>query len=312
MATTRLSEAGILDFQKTLSNWGRWGDDDELGTINLITPEKRKQAAGLVQDGVTISCPRPIVTAPAIDAPSPPLHYMLMSGERAAADPKGPMQASMDFLGVAFQGVTITHLDALSHAFSEGKMYNNRSAALVMTREGATKESIEIVGDGLVSRGVLLDVPRLRGVDWMDPGDGIHPEELDAAAQAQGLQVEEGDILLVRTGFARRRREVGPVPFEDGAPGLDAACLPWLCERGVAVLGSDAISDMGPNGYPKLGLPIHRIGIVHMGLWLIDNCDLEDLGEACATRNRWEFQLTLAPLKIRYGTGSPVNPIAMF
>jgi kynurenine formamidase len=173
-------------------------------------------------------------------------------------------------------------------------------------------ESIELRQDGVVSRGVLLDVARLRGVDWLEPGDGILPGELEAAEAAQGVRVEEGDILLVRTGHLHRRNEEGPRPLAGGWPGLSAACLPWLRERGVAVLGGDPVSDVVPSGFPSMPQPLHQIGIPHMGLWLLDNCNMEELTHACQERGRWEFLFTIAPLRIQYGTGSPVNPIAVF
>ncbi len=309
------TEKEVFGYAQTLSNWGRWGPEDQLGTMNLITPEKRRRAAALVNEGVTVSCARPIVPALGADVGTPPLHYMTGSGEAYAdrqwAKP-GQLQGCGDFIGMVFHGFSITHVDALCHIFWNGQMYNGRSSALVNTRQGATVESIEVLQDGVVSRGVLLDVARLRGVDWMEPGQGILPQELEATEAAQGVRVEEGDVLFIRTGHYRRRREAEPLPIADGWPGLDAACLPWIRERGVAVLGGDTVSDVVPSGYPNLVQPIHQIGIPHMGLWLVDNCNLEELAAACAQRRRWEYLLAVAPLRFRYATGSPVNPIAVF
>ena len=309
------SETEVFEYVQTLSNWGRWGPDDELGTMNHIGPEQRRQAAALVRDGVSVSCARTITFTPAPDSTSVAIHYMTQSGEGYANQPETfppQMQGSGDFIGMAFHGYSITHLDSLCHIFWNGQMFNGRSSALVTTGEGATAESIELLQDGVVSRGVLLDAPRHRGVNWMDLGEVVLPSELDAIEEAQGVRVREGDVLLVRTGHYRRRTEEGPRPMADGWPGLHASCLPWLRERGVAALGGDTVSDAGPSGYPNLRQPIHQIGIPHMGLWLIDNCNLEELAAACAERGRWEFLLTIAPLRIRYGTGSPVNPIALF
>ena len=309
------TEAEVFEYVRTLSNWGRWGPEDELGTVNLIDSEKRLRAVALVKEGVTVSCARPIIAEPAADDASPPLHYMTSSGEGYAAKEwsyPGEHQTITDFIGMVFHGASITHLDALCHVFWNGQMYNGRSSALVTTSQGATAESIEVLQEGVVSRGVLLDVPGFRGVDWVKPEDPVSAKELDAMEAAQGVRVEEGDILLIRTGHLRRRNEEGPSSLPNGRPGLRADCLPWLRERGVAMLGGDAINDVLPSGYPSLRVPIHQIGIVHMGLWLLDNCNLEELGEVCAQRGKWEFLLTIAPLRIRYGTGSPVNPIAMF
>jgi kynurenine formamidase len=306
------TEAEVAQYVKSLNNWGRWGDEDELGTVNFIDSVKRKQAAGLVQTGVGISCARPIVSGPAVDVPSPPLHYMTGSGELFSLEPEIETQHASDFIGMVFHGLSITHLDALSHLFWNGKMYNNKPAALVTNRQGATAESVELVKDGLISRGVLLDVARHRNVDWLQPGEGILPNELEAIEQEYNVTVTPGDILLVRTGHYKRRMERGPLPLDQGWPGLDAACLPWIRERSISILGGDTVSDVSPSGYEGFRLPIHQIGIVQMGLWLIDNCNLEELSAKCAELGRWEFQLVLAPLRIEYGTGSPVNPIAIF
>jgi kynurenine formamidase len=240
---------------------------------------------------------------------------MTGSGEAYAKHPDapaGPMQGSGDFIGMAFHGYSITHLDSLCHIFWNGQMYNGRSSALVTTREGATAQAIDVLQDGVVSRGVLLDAARHRGVSWMEPGEAIMPDELEEIEAEQGVKVQQGDILLVRTGHYRRRLEVGPRPIADGWPGLHASCMPWLQERQVALLGGDTVSDTVPSGYSNLPQPIHQIAIPQMGLWLLDNCNLEELSAACAERLRWEFLLTIAPLRIRYGTGSPVNPIAVF
>ncbi|MBI4300512.1 MAG: cyclase family protein [Chloroflexi bacterium] len=315
MATSLPTEEEVLGYIKRLSNWGRWGSDDQLGTLNLITPEKRRQAAALVRDGVTVPCAWPIVAAAAADVTSQPMHLMLSSGESAhnqGPTPPGSLQGVSDFFGLVFHGHTITHVDALSHIFYNGKMYNGKPANLITTAQGATYHSIEAVAGGIVSRGVLLDIARLRGVDWLERGESILPDEMEAAEAAQGVRVEEGDVLLVRTGHLPRRDREGPKPLAMGRPGLHAACLPWLRERGVAMLGADMANDVSPSGYEALQQPIHQIGIPAMGLWLLDNCNLEALSQACAERRRWEFMIAMAPLRIRYGTGSPVTPIAIF
>jgi kynurenine formamidase len=191
-------------------------------------------------------------------------------------------------------------------------MYNGRSSELVTSREGATAASVENLRDGVVSRGVLLDIPRLRGVEAVAPGEGVMPEELEAAERAQGARVEAGDILLVRTGYYGQRLRSGPVnPMASGSPALHAACCPWLRERGVAMVGTDTHNDVSPPPYPAMGNSFHVVCLVAMGLWLIDNANLEDLASACAARRRWQFLLTVAPLRLKNVTGSPVNPIAV-
>ena len=316
MANSQMpAESEILDYVRSLSNWGRWGEDDQLGTINHIGSDQRKQAAALVQDGVAVSCARPITTDTAPDVGSPPLHYMTGAGEGYAISDEAlpqPGQGSGDFIGMRFHGYSITHLDSLCHIFWNGRMYNGRPSAMVTTSEGATANSIEVAQDGVVSRGVLLDAARHRGVNWLEPGEAITPDELKEIEAEQGTRVQQGDIVLVRTGHYKRRIEEGPRPLADGWPGLHASCIPWLQEQQVSVLGGDINSDVAPSGYPNIRQPIHQIALPHMGLWLMDNCNLEELSIACAERGRWKFLLTIAPLRIRYGTGSPVNPIAMF
>jgi kynurenine formamidase len=310
------SESEVVGYVETLSNWGRWGPEDELGTINLITPAKRLAAARLVEDGVAVTCARPIVTDITPDTTFQVLRFMVDSGEGRAADPPARRLARRgagEFIGMVFHGYTVTHMDSPAHFFWDGHLYNGRSCDLVTSREGATVESIELLHDGVVSRGVLLDVARARGVRWLEAGEGVMPEDLEAAERAAGLRVEPGDVLLVRTGYYARRLEEGPVnPLRAGAPGPHAALLPWLRERDIAVWGSDTHNDVTPTPYPAMGHPFHIGALVGLGLWLVDNMNLEGLARACAERGRWAFLLTLAPLRLRNVTGSPVNPIAMF
>ena len=315
MPDVKPTDSEVRAYIQSLSNWGRWGTEDELGTLNFIDQKKRQESAMLVKEGLSVSCARPIVSEPSVDSITPPLHYMVGSGEAFGLAPDetpGALQSAADFIGMAFHGFTVTHLDALCHIFWKGRMYNDRSSQLVSNREGALVESIETVRDGIVSKGVLLDVPRHRGIDWLQPGEGIFPAELEDIQRECNVTVESGDIVLVRTGHYLRRVQLGPIPTANGWPGLEAACLPWLYEKQVSVLGGDTVSDVVPSGYAEFRQPLHQIGIVQMGLWLIDNCNLEDLSNTCAALGRWDFQIILAPLRIQYGTGSPVNPIAVF
>jgi hypothetical protein len=251
----------------------------------------------------------------AIDIHDRPLHHMTYSGESWALEPEAMaefgIQLSRDFIGMMYHGNHITHLDALCHIFWRGKMYNGLSAAQVTTARGALAESVELVEHGIVSRGILLDVARHRGVPWLELREPIFPEELIEIEQTQSVEVEPGDVLLVRTGFWARRQQLGPSPRSEGLPGLHAACLPWLRARDVAVLCGDTMNDVVPSRYSSFALPLHQIGQVAMGLWLVDNCSLEDLSAACAERGRWEFLFTIAPLRIKGGTGSPINPLAI-
>jgi kynurenine formamidase len=310
------SEAEVVEYLKTQSNWGRWGTEDELGTLNLITPARRLAASRLVKDGVPVTCARPIVTDITADTTFQVLRFMVDSGEgRDTASPERRLarRGASEFIGMVFHGYTVTHVDTPAHFFWDGRIYNGRSCNLITSREGAQAEAIELLHDGVVSRGVLLDVAGARGVPWLGPGEGVMPADLEAAEKAQGVRVESGDILLARTGYYARRLGEGPVnPGRDGSPGPHAALAPWLRERGVAMWGSDTHNDVTPTPYPGMGHPFHIVALVGLGLWLIDNMNLEDLARACAERRRWEFLLTIAPLRLRNVTGSPVNPIALF
>ncbi len=309
------TEDEVLGYFQSLSNWGRWGDDDQLGTLNLITPDKRKRATQLVQEGTTVSCARPITYDLAPDVSSPPLHYMIESGEGWASGDKvsaRPTAVSIDFFGLVFHGGTITHMDSLAHFFWEGKMYNGRPAHLVSTSMGATVESIDVVKDSIVTRGVLVDVPMVRGIDWIERGEGAMPEDIEAAEERCGFRVEEGDVLLIRTGQLKRRNVEGPVGPAAGSTACHAACLPLFHQRGIALIGSDTGNDINPRTYERVPSPIHQVSLVAMGLWILDNANLEDLAEACRERNRWEFLISISPLRMQNGTGSPVNPVAVF
>jgi kynurenine formamidase len=310
------TEQEILGWFQTLSNWGRWGAEDELGTLNLITTAKRLQAARLVREGLVISCARTIGYEPAADNLVPARHFMLSSGEGEAPVTVGRTGATDVFL-LQPHGVTMTHLDAPAHsmvrtdAAQPWTMYNGKPATRVTTAQGAAVGSIELAGGGIVSRGVLLDIPRVRGVAWLEGSDAVMPEDLDQAEAAQGVRVEAGDVLFVRTGFPRRRAERGPRPTTEGVSALQPACLPWLRQRDVAVLGADTGNDVMPAQYPSIGLPIHGVGMGAMGLWILDNPNYEQLAETCARLGRWEFQAVIAPLKLANATGSPVNPLAI-
>ncbi len=217
----------------------------------------------------------------------------------------------MDFVGVAYHGMAVSHIDALCHVFVDGQMYNGFPASDV-TSTGSRRNSIEAAFDGIVGRGVLLDIPRLRGVEWLEPGDAIAPGELDAAATAQDVDVEPGDILLVTTGRDARRAAHGPWdPNRVGLAGLDPECIPWLCDHDPAVLGADGVSDVLPANEHAWAAPLHQCLLVGMGVHLLDNLHLGRLATACAAQQRWEFLFVVAPLHITGGTGSPVNPVAI-
>jgi kynurenine formamidase len=295
-----------------VKSWGRWGAQDEAGALNLITPEKRAAAARLVVHGEAVSLARELPVQPSPENPTPAMHMMVMAGDACDATGVPGLETAMDFVGVAFHGMAVSHIDALCHVFVGKQMYNGFPASDVKSI-GAMRNSIMVAREGIVSRGVLLDIPRLRGVPYLEGRVIIGPDELAAAEAAQGVRVEPGDVLLVATGRDARREAIGPWnPLEDGLAGLHPECIPWLRERDIAVLGSDGISDPLPNGETEgWPIPVHQCTLVAMGVHLLDNLQLGRLMEACARHGRWEFFLTIAPLRVEGATGSPVNPIAV-
>ena len=302
------TEEQVIGWIESLSNWGRWGADDQLGTLHLITAAKRAQAAGLVKEGISVTCSRLIAPELAPDVTSiPPLQYLLRAGDSCPDEGPG---GTADFIGFSFHGLTITHLDSLCHQVWNGKMYNGRPASEVNSDTKANSLDIDKAQNGVVTRGSLLDIAKVKGKPWLEAGEGVFIEDLEAAEKAQGVRVEEGDALMGRFGWYKRRLELGPP--ESGRPGLHAETLPWLKERGVSLLGGDASVDAEPSGYPRVGLPIHKVGIVGMGLWLIDAGNCEELAQVCERLNRWEFMFNVAPLRFKNATGSPVNPLAIF
>ena len=216
-----------------------------------------------------------------------------------------------DLFTIAHHGLAHTHLDALAHYFYKDRMYNGFPRSAV-TAEGAGKLSIHIAKGGIFSRGVLVDIPRLKGVPYLEPGTPIYPEDLDAWEKFAGVRIESGDVVLVRTGRWARRAEKGPWPASDHLAGLHASCALWLKERDIAVLGSDSAGEVRPTGVESMRGPIHTLMIVAMGVHILDNCDLEELSVAAAERKRWEFLLTTAPMAVPGATGSALNPIAVF
>ncbi len=295
-----VSDAEYARWKKELSNWGRWGSGDQIGALNLITPAKRRQAAGLVREGVSVSLAADADTMKAVDNPNPYEHTMQAIGS--------------DRIGVNYHGIAHTHLDSLAHIHESGVFYNGYTPdAQVVLKEGHARNSIHNVKNGILTRGVLIDIPRLKGVPYLEPGTPIYVEDLEAWEKRAGVRVSAGDALFVRTGVWARRKAVGPWlrgRAEGGASaGLHPSVIPWLKQRDIALLGSDHPQYVSPS---NLRGAVHDFALVHLGVHLFDNCDLEALADAAAARKRWEFLLMAAPLPIRGGTGSPLNPIATF
>ncbi|MFN8061067.1 MAG: cyclase family protein [Vicinamibacterales bacterium] len=291
------NDAELTALMKELSNWGRWGKDDQLGTINLITPDKRKQAAALVREGVSVSLARDSERERAEDNGSPYEITMRAAG--------------MDAISVAYHGYAHTHIDALWHIAVDDKSYNGVPRSLGFEK-GAPALSVLNLKSGIFTRGIVVDIPRLRGVRYLEPGAAIYPEDLDAWEKKTGVKIGSGDAVFIYTGRWARRAAVGPWNVGQQMAGLHASAARWLKTRDVAMLGHDGGNEMTPTLVEGVGFPLHQLAIVAMGMPLLDNCDLEAVAEAAAKRGRWDFLLTVAPLAIRGGTGSPANPIATF
>jgi len=310
----RPTQDQLLGWMDSLSNWGRWGAEDQRGTLNVLTPEITMRAVRLVQEGVAVSCARAwsYDGGPDVDPRRVPQHFMLASGE-AYRPGEGPdRQVAMDYIGVAFHGRTVTHIDSLAHFFWDGRLFNGASSRLIRMTDGATSHSVANAMPGIVTRGILIDAPWLRSVEVVEPGDGVGAADLELARERCGVQPEPGDVVLLRTGQLGRRDRLGPLPADAGSAGPLPDLLPVLKERDVAVLGSDTGNDVAPSGYDRFSNPVHQIGIVALGLWILDNAWLDDLAEACRARQRWEFLINVLPLRIPNATGSPVNPVAVF
>jgi kynurenine formamidase len=311
MIEERVTEARAEEIFVNSKRWGRWGDDDQRGSLNLLTPDLVRAAMALPRRGTVVSCGRELPVRPAVDNPTPAQHHMLMAGDVCGVANVQGLETSIDFVGVAFHGMSVSHIDALCHVFVDGWMYNGFPASDV-TSLGARRNSIKAAFDGIVGRGVLLDVPRVRGTEWLEPGDVILPEELDAACRSQGIEVRTGDILLVSTGRDARRAVHGPWhPYEVGMAGLHPECVPWIAAHDPSVVGSDGVSDVMPANRHRWPMPVHMCLLVGMGVHLLDNLQLGRLAAACAEEERWEFLFVVSPLQIGGGTGSPVNPVAV-
>jgi kynurenine formamidase len=296
-APRNAAEFDVL-FQQ-IKNWGRWGADDQLGSANLVTPAKRRQAVALVKTGETVSLAHNPLTEKADDNANPFEHTMLRGN-------------NMDRYAVSYHGYAHSHIDALCHILYKDQTYNGYARADVNTEKGCTKLGIQNLKNGIVTRGILIDIPRLRNLPYLEPGTALYVEDLEAWEKKSGVKIASGDAILLRTGRWARRDKLGPWNVGQSAAGLHASVAPWIKARGVAFLGSDAAEDVTPSMVEGVALPIHTLMITALGINLLDNQDLEALGDTAAKLNRWEFMLTIAPVPVTGGTGFPLNAIAMF
>ena len=291
-------------WQTELSNWGRWGPDDELGAANLITPQKRAAAAALVTEGFTVSLSSNAQKYESLDNPCPIDWSMLRATRTGASD---------QLAYPCIHGPGTTHLDAFAHVFFDGRMWNGYDVDDLVTMEGgALRNSIMTVKHGLVTRGVLYDMPRLKGVPYLEPGTRITVGDLEAWEAQTGVRVGPGDAFLIRWGRWARQEALGPFDTGREAAGLDNNVIPWLKARDVAIAGWETPGYAPQPDGDLSRVALHNFALTILGIQILDRADFQALANAAAARNRWEFMVTIAPLPIPNGTGSPVNPIAMF
>jgi len=315
MAKTIPRHVSKVEFENlfhTVCNWGRWGPDDERGTLNYITPELVRKASSLVRSGLSVSMAVPINKLAGPDNPRPAAHYMVKNYDIHSE--LGEPQFCTDYLATEFHGDCHTHVDALCHIAYQGKLYNGKPVSAV-TSYGPTIQDITAYSNGIVGRGVLLDIPRLRGVKWLEPGEAVTTQELETAEKAQGVRLREGDIFVFRTGHHQRRLEVGPWNNGydgEGKAGLHAETMLMLHQRKVAAFFPDGDGETVPSNVEGVAYPIHALQIAAMGMACADSLQFEELVRVCEEEKRWEFMVVAAPLRLPRGTGSLFNPIAIF
>jgi len=290
--TSRVTKAQFDEWMTKLSNWGRWGKDDERGALNLITEKTRLRAAALVKTGTTVSLSQQIPADPPAAVTTQP-RPINQNGSGANV-----FLVAGDYLferqEIEYHGGRLSHFDALCHVSYNGKLYNGLNFKEVVTNErGCSKLSVNSARNGIVTRGVLLDLPGIR----------VRRQDVEAWEKKTGIRIGPGDALLLRS-----RRPGAPAAF--GAAGYDPSLIPFLKERDIALLGNDQAQEGGT--IDGVGIPIHTFTIVALGLNLLDNLALDDVAATAGTLKRWEFMLVVAPLRMENGAGSPVNVIATF
>ena len=300
-----MSRANFDALMQDISNWGRWGKEDELGTLNLITPEKRQAAAKLVIEGITVSMELELnKTQDALNAN--PFEHELSRSEF------GGHQVAGDKYSVDYHGFAHSHMDGLPHFAHKGKFYNDVPYEAAQAT-GATRLGIHNAGvNGVFTRGVLVDLPRMLGVDFLKPGTAITVADLEAWEKHSGVTISSGDVLLVRTGRWAKVKQDGQFDFLAQAAGMHASVAAWLKARDVAVIGCDGVSDVMPSGVEGLVNPLHELVLVGLGMPILDNLDLEAVALQALASKRATFLFVGAPLRVPGGTGSPLNPLAVF
>lgn len=306
-ASECLSAADFAALYDRLRRRPGWGERDRCGALNLIGPSQVIAAARRVSTGQTVSLAAPIEHAPKPDNPQPCVHELKLPP--SDGDGADGMDFATDAVALNVHGNADSHFDALCHVSYHGTFYNDRPA----DHAAAAELSVDTVAEhGIAGRGVLLDIPRLRGIDWVEPGDHVTAADLSEAEKLQGVEVGTGDLLFVRVGHRKRRQELGPWDAAATRAGLHPRALESVAQRQVAVLGSDSNNDTAPSVADGVGFPVHVLAINALGLMLLDYLSFDELVPLCEEAGRWSFLCVIAPLRLPTGTGSPVNPIAIF
>ena len=304
MPNREVTSKNEIDSYLRDTNWGRWGERGGAGAMNLITPEKRLDAVNLVTKGRSVSLSRPLPVTPAGDNPRPAQHYM----HRESRPFEGG--AAMDYYGVFYHGTATTHIDALCHVWNKDGMWDGKNPDRVIKFGGASYGSVDEWKEGILTRGVLLDVPHYRGEPYVTMDNPVHGWELESIAKAQGVVIKPGDAVFVYSGREKYATDHGGRwGTAEGRPGLHASCLPFVKNSDISILGWDMM-DAAPNEY-DIPWTVHGV-IFAYGVALVDNALLEPLSNVCAEEKKYEFMLTINPLYVEGGTGSPTNPIAVF
>ncbi|WP_406214009.1 cyclase family protein [Streptomyces canus] len=303
-----LSEAAFRSLYRRLRATAPGGGTPR-GALDTITGEQVLAAVREVRSGRTVSLAAPVNTRPGPDDADPAEHRLTAPADAEPAA-RG-LEFARDRFAMSIHGDVNSHLDALCHVIYDGTLHGGAPAAGALSPAGASALSVDLARDGIVGRGVLLDVPRLHGVPWLEPGTSVTAEDLAAAEARQEVRVGRGDIVLVRVGHRRRREELGPWDVADARAGLHPTAMEFLAEREAAVLGSDGNSDTAPSPVEGVAFPVHVLAVHAMGLHLLDYLRFEDLAPICAREGRWTFLCVIAPLRLPAATGSPVNPLAI-
>ena len=308
MSDFALSEAEFRVLYQRLRRTYARGPADRRGALSNISAAHVAAAASTVSSGRTVSLAAPIDSRVTADNPDPAVHQMTHWADDTGVS---GLSFATDRMEMNVHGNADSHIDALCHVIFDGQLYNGIAADAV-TATGAAELSIEAAGQGIAGRGLLLDIPTVRGVRWLEPGDHVTADDLLAAESAQADRISQGDLVFVRVGHRARRRSVGPWDAAEARAGLHPAALELLAQRRIGVLGSDGNNDTAPSAVDGVDFPVHVLAINAMGLHLLDYLDFEDLVTLCEEFRRWSFLTVLAPLRLPAGTGSPINPIAIF